>query len=140
MIDYVGLLERQASVGLEGAVAFLMDELPYEWRDEYLAMTPRQTNICRFTHDGFEFIFDNYGALEASGDAPRSDTIEDRLVAVHGLSRPHTQKREVSRIRGWIGATTRFLGADRDKGHFIGCSLGDGWTASRSICSRNSEP
>lgn len=124
MIDYQSLLRRAPSGDQQATIDFLKEELPYEWHDEYLEMTPRPTSIYRFTHDGFEFLFDNYSALGTPSGVAASQTVEDRLVAVHGTSRPRTMTRETSRIRGWIGPTGRFLGGDRDKGHFIGCALG----------------
>ena len=50
--------------------------------------------------------------------------VEGRLVGVLGTSGPMLRRREASRLRGWIGATERYLGARRDKGHFIAQSIG----------------
>ncbi|RIK76222.1 hypothetical protein DCC62_11795 [candidate division KSB1 bacterium] len=102
----------------------LFEELPHLWYDAYLKMTPRPTNVCRFTHGTFEYIFDDYGSLEAAGKAAYDRASESRLVAVLGRSNPIKRSRDDYRLRGWVGRTEESFGKEWDKGHFIAHSLG----------------
>jgi len=66
-------------------------------------------------------IIDAY--LEATG-AIKYSLVEDRLVAVLGLSAPQSMGRDDYRLRGWVGPTEKIYGRECDKGHFIAHSLG----------------
>ena len=124
MIDYNTLFTHALKMDSESVISFLSEELPYLWRDAYLKMTPHPTNILRITLVGFEYLFDCYSELEASGAVPYDKYIEDRLVAVYGRSHANMRLRESSRIKAWLGPTRCFLGSGRDKGHFIAHSIG----------------
>lgn len=104
--------------------AYLRHTLPALWFDAYCAMTPRVTNVLRFTHGTFEYLYDDYATLEATGAGVRDDIAEARLVAAVGISSPADRKRDDSRLRGWLGPTGRVLGDEWDKGHFIAHSIG----------------
>ena len=123
---------RQARESPAGIASFLSEELPWFWRDVYVAATPGATNIIRFGLGTFEYIVDDYQTLEQTGAAPQHPTRESRLVVAHGLSSPRPRKRDDHRLRGWVGPTHEMFGPQWDKGHFIGHSLGgavDGFEA-----------
>jgi hypothetical protein len=84
------------------------------------------TNIVRFQFRTFEYICDLYSELEAMGEVPYDQTIEDRVVAVIGTSARAEERRNASRSRGWVGPTEEFLGTERDKGHFMAHCIGGG--------------
>ena len=107
-----------------GLVEFLLEELPYVWRDAYLEMTSHPTDIVRWRRGSFEYIYDDYASLEASGAVPYDPTAEARLVAAVGRSEPRLGPRDDSRLRGWVGATGKMFGPGWDKGHFIAHSIG----------------
>jgi hypothetical protein len=115
---------------------FLRQELPYLWQEAYLAMTPRETNILIFTHGTFDYVYDDYASLEATGLVEADDVTEARLVGAVGLSQPNPKKRghDDSRLRGWLGPTSTTFGSDWDKGHFI-VPLAAPSTASKQMCS-----
>jgi hypothetical protein len=65
MVDYRSVLEEARSRSVE-VDAFLLEQLPYLWRDAYMRMTPRIVNIFRFQYDTFEYLYDDYASLEAT--------------------------------------------------------------------------
>jgi len=122
---YQDLLAQAHAECEPGAVhEYLRRELPYVWRDAYLVMTPRQTNILVFPHGTFDYFYDDYASLEATGIVERDDVTEARLMAAVGTSSPSRRSRDDSRLRGWVGPTGRTFGDDWDKGHFIAHSIG----------------
>lgn len=125
-IDYKRLISEAPSSDIESVIMFLLEELPYEWRDKYLEMTPHVTNICRYYFNDFEYTYDDYSQLEATGVVPHSPTIESRVVGVLGRSSPASEPRDASRLKGWVGSTEKYLGKNTDKGHFIAHTIGGG--------------
>ena len=95
VVDYEALLH---DAGLEGTtvVLYLLQHLPFKWRDLYVAAASRPTNIVRFSCRSFEHIFDLYSELELMGEVPYDQTVEDRVVAVFGTSaRPDEPRRRL---------------------------------------------
>jgi hypothetical protein len=123
-IDYVAFLQWAQNAPEQDVNAVLTEELPYAWRDAYLSMMPRATNIVRFRYGTFEYLYDDYATLEATGAVPYGPSIEARLVAACGFSAPQKKKRDDYRLKGWVGATERAFGSGWDKGHFIANSIG----------------
>lgn len=122
-MDYPSIIHKIDALSIEKRVAFLLEELPSLWRNEYLQMTQRAVSLVRIRHNSFEYIYDNYSYLEATGAIPYS-LVEDRLVAVLGLASPKVGTRDDYRLRGWVGPTEKTYGQDCDKGHFIAHSFG----------------
>src|SRR5713226_7407055 len=122
-MDYHGLISRVSDYSMENKIVLLMEELPHLWRDEYQRMSKREVSLVRIRHNSFEYIYDNYSYLEATGVIQHS-LVEDRLVAVLGLSAPQSMGRDDYRLRGWVGPTETAYGRECDKGHFIAHSLG----------------
>ena len=87
-------------------------------------MTPRAIDIVRMQRGSFEYIYDYYATLEATGAVPYSPDAEARLVGALGRSAPKVEKRDDGRPRGWVGPTKRMFGHEWDKGHFIAHSIG----------------
>src|SRR5579862_7124592 len=116
-VDYNAVLSFGPD-GLANAVFFLKENLPTIWRDIYVAGAMHQANLVRFRVGAFEYICDLYSELEAKGEVPINQTIEDRVVAVFGISSHADETRDPTRMRGWLGATDEVLGMERDKGHF----------------------
>jgi hypothetical protein len=104
--------------------SFLTEELRHAWRDTYLEMTQRATEIVRMQRGSFEYIYDDYATLEAIGAVPPIPDDEARLVGVLGQSEPKTECRDDSRLRGWVGPTQKMFWREWDKGHFIAHSIG----------------
>jgi len=123
VVDYRRVLADAASATC-GVLEFLLEELPYLWRDAYLEMTMRPTDIVRWQRGPFEYIYDDYASLEASGAVPYDPQAEARLVAALGRSEPTKLVRDDYRLRGWVGATEKIFGPGWDKGHFIAHSIG----------------
>jgi hypothetical protein len=122
-VDYAAVL-RTADIGSSGLATFLFEELPYVWRDAYVDMTPRQTNVVRWQYGSFEYLFDDHASLEATGAVLHDPNVEARLVAALGRSEPRETARDDYRLKGWIGATEKTFGREWDKGHFIAHSIG----------------
>ncbi|MBS1874010.1 MAG: hypothetical protein JSU00_12415 [Acidobacteria bacterium] len=70
------------------------------------------------------YVFDTYGQQHCLEPGDDGLPIDGRLVAAFGTTKPPIGKRESARLRSWIGATERFLGSGRDKGHFVAHSIG----------------
>ncbi|HEX9928181.1 MAG TPA: hypothetical protein VGB02_06585 [Pyrinomonadaceae bacterium] len=125
-IDYAGLFSQISDADMETKIAFLAEELPHDFHEQYLLMTPRITNLCRYFFKKFEYIYDDYSQLEVTGVVPYSPTIESRVVGVLGRSQPTSEKRDASRLKGWVGQTGKYFGENTDKGHFIAHTIGGG--------------
>jgi hypothetical protein len=123
-IDYQELLLKLVPGPLEASISQLVEELPYIWLDAYLAMVPRHTNVVQFRFGTFDYIYDDYASLEATGAVPLDAHTEARLIAVSGRSNPQKRKRDDSRLKGWVGPTESIYGDGWDKGHFIAHSIG----------------
>lgn len=93
---------------LEGAInlaLFLQEHLPAKWHDLYRASVDRPTNIVRFRHGSFEYVYDLYSQLEVTGEVPYDQTAEDRVVAICGTSTPYDSSNEPRRMRCWLGGS-----------------------------------
>jgi hypothetical protein len=122
-VDYTAVL-RKGPIGSAKLAAFLLEELPYVWRDAYIDMTSRRMNVIRWHYGSFEYLFDDHASLEATGAVPYDANVEARLIAALGRSEPREMKRDDYRLKGWIGATEKTFGKQWDKGHFIAHSIG----------------
>jgi hypothetical protein len=125
-IDYDQLFSEIVAEDLNGKIGVSIDLLCDKWEEKYDLMTPRMKNLCWHSFKTFEYLYDDYASLEASGIVPLSSTIESRVVGVMGLSGRAAEPRDTSRQRGWVGPTERLLGPGTDKGHFISHSIGGG--------------
>lgn len=123
-LDYDALWCETKGLSDAEALDYFEEHLPFLCRDVYLRVGDRPADILRVQHEGFEYIFDNYSALEASGAVSYSPTQESRLVVAHGRSAPRKRARDDHRLRGWVGPTEKAFGHGWDKGHFIAHSLG----------------
>jgi hypothetical protein len=131
-IDYKAIASDAAATSLQELIVYLRAELPHAWFAEYAAASNRPANVMTFRHGAFEYVYDHYTALEASGEVAYDATVESRLVAVCGVSAPRNSPRDDYRLRGWVGPTGRMFGSEWDKGHFIAHSIGgavDGFEA-----------
>ena len=99
------------------AVDYLRREIPYLWQDAYFEMTPRPTGIVVFTQGSFDYVYDDYATLEATGGVVPDGVSEARLVGAIGISQPTDRKRrhDDGRLRGWIGPTNVTFGDDWDQ-------------------------
>src|SRR5688572_2558179 len=123
-IDYRAVASDAHATSLQELIEYLRAELPHAWLSEYVAASHRQTNVMTFRHGAFEYVYDHYTALEASGEVAYDATAESRLVAVCGVSAQRKSPRDDYRLRGWVGPTGRMFGSEWDKGHFIAHSIG----------------
>ncbi len=125
-LDYDILWRETEGLTPEEALHYFEEHLPYVCRDAYLASSTRPAVISRIRQGGFEYVFDHYTSLEASGVVPYSPTDESRLVVAHGRSVSRERARDDYRLRGWVGPTEKTFGNGWDKGHCIAHSLGGG--------------
>src|SRR5215467_4318348 len=111
VVHYAELLDNARSENAHNITAYLRNHLPFKWRDSYVAVVGRPTNIVRFPSRSFEYIFDIYSELEANGEVPYDQTVEDRVVAVFGVSNGPCEQRDGARMRGWLGEIGELVGA-----------------------------
>jgi hypothetical protein len=125
LLPYKGALEeaRSSSTTLR---EYLREELTHLWFEAYLQITPHPTNVVTFTHGSFDYLYDDYATLEATGVVPIDDSSESRLVAAVGFSQSSRvgRRHDDGRLRGWVGPTSETFGTGWDKGHFIARSIG----------------
>lgn len=126
LIDYDYIHSGLSTSDIEEIIKFLCEMLPDEWCEKYRKMTPTATNIHQFNDNSFEFLFDFSSELVTKGVVPRDQAVEDRVVAVFGRSRPNSRKRDASRMKGFLGPSSKVFANNYDKGHFIGHALGGG--------------
>lgn len=125
-MDYEAVLSAARAEAGANVALFLSERLLSKWREQYVRTAVHQTNIVRFRFRTFQYIFDHYSELEATGEVPFNQTIQDRVVAVFGTSARAEEIRDAGRLRGWLGPTDELVGADRDKGHFMAHCIGGG--------------
>ena len=126
-MDYKALLSAARAESATNLALFLRTQLPFKWRDLYVAAVARPTNIVKFQSRSFESLLRplfRYSELEITGEVPYDQTIENRVVAVLGTSARADEPRDGRRMRDWIEATEEFMGSNRDKGHFIAHCIG----------------
>lgn len=108
---------------------YLVEVLPEEWCDLYRRLNPEPSNIYEFFVDDqkrFKYLFDLSTELVQQGGQLSENAVTDRVVAVYGRSYAHTEKRDASRMRGFLGGPLIAEGSRFDKGHFIGHAMGGG--------------
>jgi hypothetical protein len=124
-IDYECALKPCSADPSNPPALLLPEKLWLLWRNAYIEMTGRQTDIVRIRHNSFEYIYDHYPELQPAGSPPCSDvTVEPRLVVAFGTSSPSRRGRDDGRLKGWVGPTEKLFGRSSDKGHFIAHSIG----------------
>lgn len=108
----------------EDIAAFLREVLPYCWKDRYIAMTDRPSEILVFAYETFDYIFDVYQQVELCDRAGSNLPVEARLIAAIGTSKPKRTRRDDGRLRRLT--VTPMPGPDSkwDRGHFIAHSIG----------------
>ena len=108
----------------EDVATFLREELPYCWKDRYLLMPARPTEIVVFTYETFDYIFDTYQQQETYDETTGELPVEARLVAAIGTSKPKGTKRDDGRLRGLTVSPMPGRESKWDRGHFIAHSIG----------------
>ena len=111
----------------EQMIACFFERLPLHWREAYLKMTLRPTDIVKVNggvERGFIYIYDHYPEMQPASAGVSDPTIEPRVVCVYGISVPQKLQRDDYRLKGWVGPTGEMFGDQWDKGHFIAHSLG----------------
>jgi hypothetical protein len=125
-VDYESLLAAVRAEGETNILFLLREQLPVAWRNSYVATVRHPTNIVRLKFRTFEYICDLYSELEATGEVPYDQTIQNRVVAVLGTSARAEEGRDAVRIREWDRPTDELLGTERDRGHFMAHCIGGG--------------
>jgi hypothetical protein len=125
-IDYDRLV---AHAGEPSRVAvFLQDELPYEWMRVYETRSPQRANLHRIAFHSGEYVFDLITPLVQQGRVAAKNSVDDRIVAVHGRARPATTARQDGILRGHTRSAADVLPTLRadgyDRGHFFAHTLG----------------
>jgi len=123
-VDYSRVFAENG-VGLSEATgAAFVEQLLSLWKAAYLLMTPHVVDTFVVRHGSFQYMFDDYATLEATGKVPYNPVFEARLVAAVGWSKPQSGCRDDYRLKGWVGPTEAWWGRKWDKGHFIAHSIG----------------
>jgi hypothetical protein len=136
VVDYRAVLDAAIMAATGGVIACLLEELPYLWRDAYLEMTRHPTDIVRWQRGPFEYIYDDYASLEASGDVASDPKAEARLVAALGRSEPRKTRATTIVSRDGLGPQRKCLVGDgtRDiSSHTQSAARWTGWKRT-SLC------
>jgi hypothetical protein len=126
VIDYSGLCRLAPAAGSHGLIAFLREHLPIQWRKVYVATTSHVINIVAVERWSFQYFCDLYSGLEARGEVPFDQRVQDRVIGVLGTSAPRHRTRRGSFPNGWLELPEEFAGSSRDNGHFMAHSIGGG--------------
>lgn len=90
-----------------------------EWIATYHDMSFHIPVLLKFQNQGFTFLYDQTSA--------NGSDVEDRLVAAYGWSTASIQKKDKSRMRGFLGGGIDIQGKGVfDKGHVLAHSMGGG--------------
>jgi hypothetical protein len=90
-----------------------------EWVATYHDMSPHSPTVLKFQDQGFTFLYDQTSA--------NGSDVEDRLVAAYGWSIANEQKKDESRMKGFLGGGIDIPDKGRfDKGHVLAHSMGGG--------------
>jgi len=90
-----------------------------EWIDTYYEMIQHDPSITKVEDQGFTYLFDHASTS--------SNTTDDRLVVGYGRSISNGQKRNSSRMQGFLGGGIDIPGKGKfDKGHLLAHSMGGG--------------
>ena len=122
-LAYQAFLEAAKASG-RPPTEFLRETLPVVFLEAYVEMVPRRANVVSVTGGTFEYVYDNYAELEATGVVEPDPVTESRLVCAVGISRMNESRRDDARLRGWVGPTGATFGEGWDKGHFIAHTMG----------------
>lgn len=128
-IDYADLVSRIGS-SVEALQRYVQKELPLVWRDVYLSQFPCVSEVQNVEVDANSYLFDCTWSGSQVTSSPIEVIPDDRVVAVHGISRPAPKPRDKSRMhgfpRGGIGVVLAELKDSFDRGHYLGHALGGG--------------
>jgi hypothetical protein len=109
----------------EAHVDLLWDSLPNIWWQTYQRMTNHPTDVCWFGLRNCQYAMDHYSSLVRKGLAPADPSIDDRVVAVWGISEClPKRRRNIARQRYLLGPIEMYFKKEKDKGHFVAHSLG----------------
>jgi len=98
----------------------LKNELPQKWCAAYDEMTASRNNIVQVTLETYDYLFDFASQIP-------NNKVEDRLVAVYGMSGSNLGPRDAARMKGWMGSHfTDRDGRPMDKGHAMSHRSGGG--------------
>ena len=134
-VDYAKFAQTLCGMDYKTAAADARKWLHFDWEETYIARTPFPNDIVLFDRGEITYCIDCrfepdmrlIAGKEFVPILPEQIKKEGRLVVAFGFSRPVTAKHPSSSgtgMRGFIGRTEKYLGADYDKGHFIGHKLG----------------
>lgn len=126
-IDYIKEFEAVNAISFADKAEFIVADLSFLWSDIYRKNVAAPSAIDRFPYGDFTFIFDDTGELVAKGTANADKVPESRVVAAYGISKFNPPKRNTSRMKGYLGLTSKVYahyGNDFDKGHFIANATG----------------
>lgn len=123
-VDYAALVASAMEEGATDLAWFLRQNLPEQWRELYVAAAAHPTNIIHFQSGSFEYFYDHYSGLEATGEVAYDQTVQDRVVAALGVSARADLERKGQQVRRWISEADELLAASRDNGHFMAHCIG----------------
>jgi hypothetical protein len=124
-IDYAKLCSLAPANAIPSLTGFLRERLPVKWHDVYLATASHVPNVIRLQRRTFEYICDSYSGLEALGEVPFDQRIQDRVIGVLGTSAPMRGPRRGSQ-NSLPDLPEEMSGYNRDRGHFMAHCIGGG--------------
>jgi len=129
--DYAEIARQAPSQDAPALIAHLDKALPALWQADYEAQTQAVPNLLTVSFRGknsgepfCRYLFDH-----ASGGAePDGSAVEDRVVAVWGISRREpAASRDHSRMQGFLRGVWSAVYPGADRGHFLAHTLGGGF-------------
>ena len=122
-IAYDQILAAANTSGI-GVEKYLRDRLPWVWRDAYLKMSTRASDIVIFKYGAFEYIYDIHQSMGAVGGFGPNKEHSARVIAVIGNSSTQHLARDNARLKGMLLTSDESLMGPWDRGHYIGHKMG----------------
>ena len=128
-IDYADLV-LQVGESVEILQNYMHHKLASIWRDIYLAQFPNVSEVQVIEIGAASYLYDCTWSEAQIPSSPIEVIPDDRVVAVHGISRAAPKPRNKSRMagtpRGGLGIVLAELKDSFERGHYVARSFGGG--------------
>lgn len=122
-ISYAKLTSNARDSNSRISLPLLIPKLEDAWLLAYRQSCHHKPDILCFTDSGYTYLFD----FNSSARTGSCDTVDDRVIVVHGFSHQPKSHRDANRIRGFLGGGITIPNRGNfDKGHFAAHSAGGG--------------
>lgn len=121
MAEYYKIFSLISNEDYLETVSFLKDKLSNLFVNEYYSLHS-DSEIVEFEVNGYTYLFAIHSQRESA-----TINYDSRIVAVYGFTTTSDEKRDCSRMKGFVGAFTKIDSYKAyDKGHFVAHTINGG--------------